>query len=318
MLPKQKNYTYICTLSEMVAKKIKRVVKKVVKIGARALRVADAAILDQNAIAAAKMLEDPCNAQIGPACYRGDQGYRNRFVLNGTYGAGAGQTALALVFVPGDNQFYFIATVGSAAVSAWTLVPGPGASYLAANATGVRSLGACLSATPVAANLATSGQVYTSIVPKSAISLAASNTVDQVLQLCNKYGKVSIDTPMECKWMPASSDEDYVTPGAGNGDAQDTNCILMAFVGLPAATGIVARFTNIVEWKPLPNLGITTESFLGNPSRNTIEHVKTHLIKRNPGWWTNVGSMAYSVLRGYATGGTIGAVGAAMKATKFM
>jgi hypothetical protein len=122
---------------------------------------------------------------------------------------------------------------------------------------------------------------------------------------------------METKFVPSAADENYTLQGSLS-DPSDLNCILQVFIGLPAATGVVSRFTNIVEWKPLPNIGIVSESFLGNPSRNTIEHVKSALLKRNPGWWSNVGKTAYSVLRGYATGGTVGAMGAAMKAVKFM
>lgn len=302
----------------MAFKKIKKVVRTAVKVGKRAVRTVDAAVLDQHALAAARMLEDPCNASLAAACYRGDQGYKNRFVNTVAFGQSVGQTAVALAFVPGENQFYFIAAAGSGVSISWTAVAGPGATFLASNATAIRSLGACISATPVAANLATSGQVYSAIVTKSSLGLTGSSTVDQIIQLCNRYGKVTIDGPMETKFIPSASDEDYCSPGLGNNDATDTNCILMAFVGLPAATGIVFRLTNIVEWKPRADLGIVTESYQGNPSRNTVEQVKSSLLKRKQDWWTNVGSMAYSVLRGYATGGSVGAIGAAMKATKFI
>jgi len=124
---------------------------------------------------------------------------------------------------------------------------------------------------------------------------------------------------METKFIPSGQDEDYQsTTVIPTGDLNDINCILQVFLGMPAATGIICRFTNIIEWKPLPNIGIVSESFLGNPSKNTIEHVKNALLKRNPGWWSNIGNAAYSVLRGYATGGSIGAISAAMKSVKFM
>jgi len=120
---------------------------------------------------------------------------------------------------------------------------------------------------------------------------------------------------MECKWLPAASDEDYTIVGQ-DPDTTDSNIILMVFLGLPAASGVIVRSTNIVEWKPLANLGIVSESYKGNPSQNTIEHVKAMLNTRNPHWWSNVGSTAFSVIRGYATGGIMGATGAAMKGVK--
>lgn len=277
-------------------------------------------ILDAKAQAAARMLHDPCNAPLSEACYRGDQGYKSRFVSNFTVGTGAGQTAAAVAFLPGRNEYLFVTTPTSASAGTWTLSQGPGNVFLQANAAGWRSLGACLSTTPVAANLATSGQVYTTIVTLGQLPSGGSSggavTVDQCLQLCNKYGKVQIDEPMETKWIPAAADEEYTV--AGLADTTDVNVVLMCFVGLPAATGIVCRFTNVIEWKPNPTIGVVSESFMGNPSRNTIEHVKAALKNKDPNWWSNVGKAAYSVLRGYATGGVVGAAGAAMRAVKFM
>jgi len=308
-----------------MAKK-KSVIKSIVNKGKRALRSAAKMVpkaldmLDAKAVAAAKMLEDPCNATLSEACYRGDQGYRNRFVASAVYGGGAGQNALAVVYSPTANAYYFSTTVGSGVTGTWTTVSGPGASFVGSNASGIRSLGACLQATPNAANLSTSGQVYTAVVSTASIGLLSgtSPSCDSLAQLCNKYGKINIDAPMETKWIPASSDEDFQPPNVLPTDATDSNIILMVFIGFPAASGITLRFTNIIEWKPLANLGIATESFLGNPSRNTIEHVKQALRSKDPNWWSNVGKGAYSVLRGYATGGTMGAFGAAMRATKFL
>lgn len=295
-------------------------VKKVKRLATGAVRVAREVGLDFKAAQAASMLLDPCNATLSEACYRGDSGYRNRFVFQSSYGAGTGQTAVAIVFVPGTNYIAFIAATSSTTPTNWIINNGPGNTFLQANTGSIRSLGACVSTTPVAANLATSGQVYTSIVPVSAlgnISVTGSTTVDALSQLCNRYGKVSIDTPMETKFIPGALDEQYATPQTIPTDVSDCNAILQVFIGLPAATGVVCRFTNIIEWKPFANLGIVSESYMGNPSKNTIEHVKQALVKKNPNWWSNVGSMAYSVLRGYVTGGAVGAIGAAMKSVKF-
>jgi hypothetical protein len=153
--------------------------------------------------------------------------------------------------------------------------------------------------------------VYTGIVSQVALNLNVSDVPDQLIQLCNVSGKIGIDEPMECKWIPASNDEEYNIVGQQS-DTSDSSVVLMLFVGYPAASGFTVRATNIVEWKPKPNIGISTESYLGNPSRNTIEHVKTALLKRDKHWYTNVAKGAYSVLRGYLKGGYMGAASAAV------
>lgn len=292
-----------------VARKVKRVVKTAAKVASAMSG------LDAHAAKAATMLMDPCNAAISAACYRGDQGYKTRFVSNATFGGGAGITCVGVAFSPVQNIYWTIEVAGTATATAWSNRSGPGVPFLTANASAVRSLGACLSVTPVSANLAVAGQVYTTICPRSAINTASTATPDGLLSLCNKYGKIPIDQPIETKWLPAGSDEDYTVPGV-DGDNSDSNIILMVFVGLPAASGVVVRTTNIVEWKPLASLGIVSESYKGNPSVNTIEHVKQALDKKDPNWWSNVGKTAFSVIRGYTTGGMVGAAGAAMRGVK--
>lgn len=308
-------------MAKSLLKKVAKAGRGLVRKAKVVMREVDSVALDAKAQAAARMLADPCNAPLSEACYRGDAGYRSRFVSNFSLGTGAGQTAAAVVFIPTQNTFAFVTTPTSATAGTWSVTAGPGSPFLTTNASAIRSLGACVSATPLSPNLSTSGQVYSTICSISALQgtaiSGATVTIDNLLVLCNKYGKISIDEPMETKWIPASGDEEYVTP-TGSADVSDVNCVLMIFVGFPAATGIVCRFTNIIEWKPASTIGIVSESYLGNPSRNTIEHVKQVLHKRDPAWWSNVGKTAYSVVRGYATGGTVGAIGAAMKATKFM
>lgn len=268
--------------------------------------------LDAHARAAANMLLDPCNATISPGCYRGDQGYKTRVVSTVTALNTASTTCAAVYYIPSSNQLFTFDVTGSFTSGTWVIRPAPGSTYLATNANAQRSLGACVSVTPNTANLSTSGQVYTGLVTASSVNTGATITPDALITLCNKYGKISIDAPMETKFIPSSADENYSAPGV-LADASDNIAILMVFIGLPAASGLTLRVTNIVEWKPATNLGIASESFLGNPSRNTIEHVKQEIRTKKPDFWTNVGKTAFSVVRGYATGGVMGAMGAAAR-----
>lgn len=303
-------------MANKTVRKVKRAVRKVRKVATKIM--APVTALDAKARAAAAMLTDPCNAALSEACYRGDQGYRNRFVSNSSLGVTAGHTAVAVAFVPGSNTVFWLSNTTSSGLVAWASFGGPGVSFLATVTDVSRSLGACTSATPQAANLSVSGQVYSGVVPFSSLNTGATQSADNLAQLCNRYGKISIDTPMECKFVPGAADEDYTATNGQPTDVSDSNVILMVFIGLPAASGVALRFTNIIEWKPRFNLGVTTQSVLGNPSRNTIEHIKEHLRTTNPNWWSNVGATAWSVVRGYATGGVMGAAGAALRSVKFM
>jgi len=310
-------------MANKIVRKAKRAVRGAVRKAKRLADTVSTTMLDAKAAAAANMLMDPCNAALSEACYRGDGGYRSRFVTNTTIGVTAGNTAAAIAFIPSNNTVAVCSAASSGAATTWAVLSGPGSGFLSSTASAIRSLGACISASPVTSNLNVAGQVYTTICPVSSLQSNAvagsAVTIDNLLSLCNKYGKVTIDAPMESKWIPGSSDEEYTTGTASlPSDVSDNNVILMCFVGFPGASGFVCRLTNIIEWKPQPFLGIVSESYLGNPSKNTIEHVKQALKAKDPNWWSNIGKGVYSVVRGYMTGGAVGAIGAAMKATKFM
>lgn len=300
-----------------MANKLTKASRKVRKASKAAMKVVRSSMgmLDEHARKAANMLIDPCNADIGAACYRGDQGYKTRLVAGYTAGAGVGVTCVAVIFSPVQNIFWTLETTGSTITAIPANRGGPGLPFLTANASGVRSLGACISGTTVSSNLNTSGVIFTGILPRAAVSTSTAISCDQLVTLCNRYGRISIDSPMETKWLPAGSDEDY-TPVGQDPDNSDSNVIVQVYLGLPAATGVLLRLTNIVEWKPLSSLGIVTESYKGNPSVNTIEHVKAAIAQTKPNFWSNVGATAFSVIRGYATGGVLGAAGAAARSVK--
>lgn len=273
--------------------------------------------LDPPASRALQMLADPCNATLEPGCYRGDQGFKARFVSNGTLLSAGTTVNGAIAFAPCANLFYTIDWTSTPVATAWTnnsVNYSPGRAFLTANAASTRSLGACLSVTPLATNLATSGVVYSGIVPASLVG-GGTYLPSDVAQLCNNFGKITIDQPMECKFIPGSADEEYSNTSILS-DSSDCMLIVFVFLGFPGGTGFSCRATNIVEWKPLTGLGLTTSSAAGNPSKNTIEHVKQALRSKDDSWYTNVGKTAFSVIRGYATGGVAGMVGAAVKAFK--
>lgn len=293
-------------------RKVKRVAKKAVRAAKPYLPKFSVkkglACLDTPAQKAAEMLLDPCNAELSPSAYRGDQGYKTRFVANGGIGSTAGATATAIIFTPGLGRIYSADGANSQSTISFVAgtFPNPGQSFLAANADSVRSLGACLSAYPNSSVMNTSGFVYTGIIPES--SALSATSVDALSQLCNKSARIQVAEPMEIKFIPGTVDEQYAPLGGSIQVDNDNMCIVMCFSGFSAASGLRIRATNIVEWKPEPSLGIATTSQLSNPSSNTIEHVKQCLFEQDPHWYTSVGNVVKSTVKGYMSGGIAGAI----------
>lgn len=296
-------------------RRVKRIAKQVIKKVPRLSKLVpnpnlsrSLACLDEHAQKAALMLLDPCNAELAPAVYRGDQGYKTRFVSNGSIGTAPSSTACAIVFTPSLGRIYAVDAANSQSTITWTAgsFPNPGQAFLAANADGMRSLGACISAFPSSSTMNTSGFVYCGLVTESA-ALSAT-TIDALTQLCNRSARVQIAEPMETKFVPGAADEEYQYIGGSVQVDNDNTSIVMAFTGYPAASGFRIRVTNVVEWKPEPSIGIATQSHLGNPSINTIEHVKKCLREADPHWFSNVGNIVKSTVKGYMSGGIAGAV----------
>ncbi|APG76226.1 hypothetical protein 3 [Changjiang tombus-like virus 10] len=293
-------------------RKVKRAAKRVAKAAKPYLPKFNVkkglACLDPAGQKAANMLLDPCNAQLSPAAYRGDQGYKTRFVSNGSIGQAPNSTCAGIIFTPSLGRVYSADATTSTATVTWNVgsFPNPGQNFMQGNADSIRSLGACLSCYPVSSVMNTSGFVYTGIVPESA-ALAAT-TLDGLSQLCNRTSRIQVAEPMETKFVPGAGDEVYNPVGGSIQNDNDTMCIVFVFTGFSSASGIRIRATNIIEWKPDPSLGIVSESHLTNPSVNTIEHVKRCLFEQDPHWFSSVGNIVKRTVGGYMSGGIAGAV----------
>lgn len=260
--------------------------------------------LDAVALGAAAMLRDPCNAPLSQSCYRGDRGFKTRLAASYVPSATATHTSFIIYFIPGNNTFYFMTAPNDGTPAGLsTPQPGPGTQYIQNNASCGRSLGAQISITPNFSNLSTSGVVYSGIVPLRSLPTSGNFAISGVTPLLTKFGKISIDKPMEIRWVPAAEDEQYQGTSLGDiADNSDVNAMVMVLSGFPpSAAPFTVRLLNIVEWKPNREIGLATDSHMGNASKNTIEHVKQYL-NQSGDWWTNVGSLDYSTLRGRGPG----------------
>lgn len=277
--------------------------------------------LDQAAIGAAKMLMNPCGAELVPSVYPGDMGYMARFNSRFTAANIAGETCNAVVFKPGNN----VMANFSNAASSTTVTLGfadtqaPGAAFLNSNATKVRATGACIEVQPISAPNAATGVIYFGIVPASSCAAGLIRSCDQLAQLCTHQVTVSqaLMQPLEIRWVPGTFDDRYSpVQGITSDDDTDRNVLLVVTIGMPAATGLNFRATAIYEWAPEANVGVPYDATTVKPSKCDIGCTIRNLRRKDANWWWQLGSKAAGVgatALGYYVGGPIGAATALAK-----
>lgn len=250
-----------------------------------------------NAIAA--LLNDPCNAPLPPPFLPGEQGMITRFVFDGAL-IGAGNGSGYLVFHP--NSGWAVsnnAATGSTAIPASdfsiSATNSPGFNFLAANATKVRGLAACVTVLPAALSItAITGDICVSSVSPSAVRqiISASHTVDSLASYTN--ARTAIERrAYDTKFKPGNLDSKYSSyqntgtiVGTGT-DIDDTSAILVVIRGVPTGSPINIRITWICEWVPKFNLGLSA-SVTNKPMAVDHMAVGAMLDRKKPNWWNNL------------------------------
>lgn len=244
-----------------------------------------------------KLLSDPCNAVVPHgAVYSGESGIVSRFASELTVGTGAGETCGFLAFHPNDNTVcVFTQALASttAVVNAgnFTYTNSPGLAFVTNNCAKIRSLAACISAMPNTSALNAVGDIAVGNITLS--SLYATISVNDVFALLTARGPI-VRKNYEVKMVPGEFDSKYskafvgANPSTTGTDDSDTTTVIIAWRGLPAATGFNARLTSVVEWTPIKGVGMTVSSA-------TVSGINTTALvsaasSRQPSWWHNVAS----------------------------
>jgi len=278
--------------------------------------------LDRFGAAHARMLYDPCGAPLEESVYPGDRGYVNRFQANASYGVGAGATAWFTVIKPGNacsTNFDFLASSSTGSNLAFSSAAFPGASFLSVNASKTRCISFCIALAPNAAPNTCTGTIHFGLVNASTLVNGAPFNPDQLIQLTTERVSAAsaLMAPLEVKWSPGGFDDRYATQGALSDDDSDRNCLVVVGTGFPAASGVSYRMVTVLEWSPKGNLGITNDASSVGRSRNTLAEVTRALKQRDSSWWWSLGKKTIGVAKGaaagYMAGGTIGALGGAIK-----
>ncbi|APG76276.1 hypothetical protein 3 [Changjiang tombus-like virus 11] len=236
------------------------------------------------------LLADPCNGPVHSA-YGGEAGITQRFVTDFTLNTGAGNTSGYLVFCPAANvRVQYEATAST--IAGFPVVGlGPGATFLATNASKGRSAAACVTVIPAATSYNNlTGELAAANIGYNTLSTLTSTSVDGVFQLCNSR-TVMAKQAYDFKWFPQELDATYAPSASGTGsfnlpDPSDHNAIVVAWRGYPAGVALSFRVTTVLEWTPVSNIGIATTTM----PRAPVDHLReaSALHTHNPHWWTNM------------------------------
>lgn len=304
----------------------KKVVKVAAKTRPRARRAtADADALDSHAIAAARMLMDPCGADLAPTVYPGDRGYINRFQgIVASAGGAAGETATIWVVKPGVgvawNAGAALPTTSITVGLADSQFPGAGVTNTYSK---MRTAGFCSIIRPNTAVNTATGMIYYGNIPATYFTQGRvfSGGVSDLLGLLTQSVSCAqaVVSPLEVCWSPGAFDDRYCPiSGVTSDDDTDRNALVVVCVGMPAATGLNIRNTVIHEWTPGENQAVIDSTSV-NPSKCDFNCVLRNLKRKDANWWWRLGTRlahgAISVLGAYTTGG-VGA--AAIASAKYL
>lgn len=250
--------------------------------------------LDEHAARYARLLADPCNGELTPSVFSGSNGaLLARFEYDQIFNNGATDIGSAGYFCPGaicqnttNNAIGFGGpwssdTIPGALVNATPAIQ-PGNAFLAANASGVRAIAACIQVNYMGSELDRSGVIavgcgkLSTVTPT--ITTANLRTLAQVVQRMP-------DAPVEYRLPTTEGSELFrdpastINPGT-EPTAQDLPALFWSATGVKAATGIRVRFVVVYEWIPKIGIGMTVPN-MGRvtPSRNTAADVLRALEK---------------------------------------
>jgi hypothetical protein len=241
-------------------------------------------ILDAPAMAYARLLSDPCGASLTHPIYAGSEGgilIKAESVF--TIMNAAGQTYGAVHWTPGaigtGNTELLVASNSLNTLSMTADANTPGKVFLAANATGVRCVAACMQVTYLGTELNRAGTI--------AIGRTQGSLVDPIsltpgdLETALEHFSRCPDSTVEMRWVPANMDQSFTDPNVAT-PAQERDrksAITLLSQGLTAASGLRIRLVAIYEYQPRYGTGIATPSSARATSSFSLDDVLNYVQK---------------------------------------
>jgi hypothetical protein len=214
--------------------------------------------LDSYGLAYAKLLADPCTAElVHPTYNSGTGGFLSRFESSVALFNGATDTAGVLHWYPGRvgisggtaaTNFY---TANSASATTGVIPAAgalnwcAGAPFLTANAASCRCVAACLKVSYYGTELNRAG--YVTLGNQLNDDVSTSISTEQISQT-NTYRMRTPDDTVEFRWRPSDGDTAFSDPALNNGTGPNNDRITMTVAGLTAATGVRIDTIAVYEW----------------------------------------------------------------------
>lgn len=266
--------------------------------------------LDAWGAAYARLLRNPCGAELAHPVYSGGSGgYLVRVEKDFLVATTLTSTCSYGWFAPSNmsptngattfGTFDTTSDLNSGSAVGAAAEEQPGFAFLSSVAQGVRCVSACLQVSYPGAELNRSGIVG---LGTTTLAIAAgANTAAGMRTLATKVARTP-DGVLEVKWTPNDAAQHYVNPNDSNASGNfedDFPALFYTAAGLPAGVGLRVRLVAVYEWLPRSTMGV-----IGTPgdnvtkSRNTLNHVINAL--RNAGDWafegfTSAGHAASSI-----------------------
>jgi len=272
--------------------------------------------LDDVAKCHARMLLDPCRAQLGPSVYPGSNGaITARFEQDTVLFNAASTGASALVWSPGLASFVTSPAVllnDTTTFNFSALQPAAGNAFLV-NQAGWRCVGACMQVYYPGAENTRQGFVGMGYGPGSMLTqfqLAAdggvgTQTTVQGVRTSQFHTERVPNTMIELKWKPGFGDQEWEgfntavqQVNTNNATNVGRNCITLTASGLPASTGLRVRFVAIYEYMPAFNSGLISTVSNAVITKNTLNDV-LHTLDKTGNWFLGMAEK-YGPTIGYA------------------
>lgn len=231
--------------------------------------------LDEGARKHVRLLLDPCNAPLCRPAYENTSGgllIRYKRVLE--FGTGAGQTAVALAFLPGENAIHHRTTATASTAGTWYALDAFSGLDISAGASTLsyRAVAGCVRIMSLASELNRSGIICAGSVESDVVlpTDATQTTTVTELQGVLPISMRMPDKAMEVIWRPGTFADAYYTgpidPAVRSGI--HGNACVAAISGLPAGIGIRVEFTGVYEVRPANSSNVVAV-LEPPPSQNT-------------------------------------------------
>jgi len=243
------------------------------------------ASLDQAGLAYARLLNDPCNADVAAPVYMGTgAGYLTRVTSDLSFATDTG----LLVVQPGswgtsspNGSCWYATQTSSTIAMTFTNYAGPGSAFFSGLAADVRPVAACITTIYTGSELNRSGVINRAQLNGADGLSFNGQTGDAIASYFPKEDRMP-STELEVKFAPGILDGDFSTSSTAFGAQHRALAVLWR--GLGTSSSLKFRVTIVYEWRPVVTEGIIAPRSTGSKSSNTMDDVVGLLSSKSPDW----------------------------------